>query len=285
MNRRGMTLIELLVALCVSGILVAGVYKTFISQQHTFAVQEQVVDMQQNVRLSINQMTRELRMAGFGGGGADGWTATDFFKHGAIYGAYTDVVNPNLGGTSVTVLEGYEPLIRTTLSQPASASSSSPNNKMISVSDVSSFDQPPKPKIYISVNGTEAHHIAAIDTATKTITFAAWDKLVGDHQAGEPVYLIAAVTYSIGMLDGKSCLLRDDHLGSGPQPVADNIESLQFAYFDGNGNPTGIPADIRMIQVTVVARSDQADKDLAKTGDGLRRRTVRTNLQLRNMLF
>jgi type IV pilus assembly protein PilW len=275
-----MTLIELLVALSVSAILVAGVYKTFISQQHTFTVQEQVVDMQQNVRLSINQLTRELRLAGFGGGGADGWTATDFFKHGAIYGSYTDVVNPDLGGTSVTVLEGYEPLIRTTLGVTANT-----KDKSIFVNDVSSFDQPPKPKIYISVNGTEAHHIAAIDAGAKTITFPGWDKLVGDHQAGEPVYLIAAVTYSIGMFDGKSCLLRDDHLGAGPQPVADNIESLQFKYFDTNGNETAVPADIRMIQVTVVAKSDQPDKDLVKTGDGLRRRTVRTNLQLRNMLF
>ncbi len=290
MNRKGLTLIELLVALSVSGILVAGVYKTFISQQHTFSVQEQVVDMQQSVRLAINQMTRELRMAGFGGGGAGSWDSTEFFKHGAIYGLYTGVVNP-IGGANVTVLEGYEPLIRTTLSQPASASSPSPNNRKITVGGDAStiFDQPPNPKIYISVNGTEAHHIESVvfDGVNSTdITFAGWDKLVGDHQVKEPVYLIAAVTYSVGMFDGKpNCLLRDDHLGSGPQPVADNIESLQFAYFDKNGNATGVPADIRMIQVTVVAVSDQPDKDLVKTGDGLRRRAVRTNLQLRNMLF
>ena len=63
MNRKGITLIELLVALTISGILVAGVYRTFVSQQHTYTVQEQVVDMQQNVRLAINRMTRELRMA------------------------------------------------------------------------------------------------------------------------------------------------------------------------------------------------------------------------------
>ena len=282
MNRKGITLIELLVALSVSALLVAGVYRTFISQQHTFTVQEQVVDMQQNVRLAITGMTRELRMAGFGGGGDD-WTTTDFFKHGPIYGSYTAIVNPDLGGTSVTVLEGYEPLIRTTLGVTANT-----KDKSIFVNDVSGFDEPPGPKIYISVNGTEAHHIAAIDAAAnpKKITFPGWDKgLIAAHQIGEPVYVVAAVTYSVGMFDGKSCLLRDDHLGSGPQPVADNIESLQFAYLDKDGNPTGIPAEIRMIQVTVVAKSDQPDKDLAKTGDGFRRRTVRTNLQLRNMLF
>ncbi len=286
MNRKGMTLIELLVGLSVSGILIAGIYRTFVSQQHTFTVQEQIVDMQQNVRLSINRMTRELRMAGFGGGGSDGWykdfpAGTEFFKHGVIYGAYTDITNPAGGGTSVTVLEGYEPLIRTTLSVTGNA-----DDKSISVSDVSSFDQPPNPKIYISINGTEAHHIKTIDAGAKTITFPAWDKgLIAVHQIGEPVYLVAAVTYSVGMFDGKSCLLRDDHMGAGLQPVADNVESLQFAYFDANGNPTANPPDIRMIRVAVVVTSDQADRDLAKAGDGLRRRTLTTNIQLRNLPF
>jgi type IV pilus assembly protein PilW len=279
MNRKGITLIELLVALSVSGILVAGVYKTFISQQHTYTVQDQLVDMQQNVRLAINRMTRELRMAGFGGGGVDGWTSTDFFKHGAIYGSYTNVVNPGGGGTNVTILEGYEPLVRTTLSGNAVT-----NDKKIFLNDVSSFDAPPNPRKYISINGTEAHHITAIDTADKKITFPGWDKLVADHLAGEPVYLLGAVTYSIGMFDGKSCLLRDDHMGGGAQPVADNIESLQFRYFDANGNETANPADIRMIQVTVVAISDQTDKDY-KTGGGFRRQPLTSNIQLRNLLF
>lgn len=281
MNRKGITLIELLVALSVSGILVAGVYKTFVAQQHTFTVQEQVLDMQQNVRLSITGMTRELRMAGFGGGGISGWDSTEFFKHGAIFGAYTGVVNPGPGGTSVTVLEGFEPIVRTTMSDPVAA-----NIKTISVGGDASgiFDQPPNPKIYISVNGIEAHHILSVaydSGQNKTnITFAGWDKLVADHQQGEPVYVIAAVTYSVGMFDGKSCLMRDDHLGSGPQPVADNIEGLQFEYFDVNGNVTAVPADIRMIRATVVAMPDHADKDLASS-----RRKVTTNLQLRNLIF
>jgi len=79
--------------------------------------------------------------------------------------------------------------------------------------------------------------------------------------------------------------LRDDHLGSGPQPVAENIDDLQFAYFDANGNPTANPPDIRMIQLTIIARTDKTDPELAKAGDGLRRRTLTTNIQLRNLLF
>ncbi|MGZ6347171.1 MAG: hypothetical protein ACXWNC_06340, partial [Anaerolineales bacterium] len=270
-------LIELLVALSVSGILIAGAYRTFVSQQHTYAVQDQVVDMQQNIRLAINRMTRELRMAGFGGGGVDSWANGEFFKHGAVYG-FGNVVNPGAGDTSITVFEGFETLIRTTLSLNANTAANS-----IFVNDVSSFDTANRK--YISINGSEVHHISNINAGNKELQFLGWDKLTTDHLAGEPVYLLQAITYSIGMFDGKSCLLRNDHLGGPAQPVAENVESLRFAYFDVNGNPTANSADIRMIQVTVVARSDQVDPELAKAGDGFRRRTLTSNLQLRNLLF
>jgi type IV pilus assembly protein PilW len=270
MNRKGITLIELLVALTISGILVGGVYRTFVSQQHTYTVQEQVVDMQQNVRLGINRMTRELRMAGFGKMDAT------FFGHGAMYGTFSNVVNPGGDDHSVTIVAGYQTLIPTTMSLNATTGSNS-----IFLNDVSGFDTGVKQ--YISINGLESHRIQQI--IGKEIQFPGWDKLTNDHLAGEPVYLVMAITYSIGPFEGKSCLLRDDHLGSGPQPVTENIENLQFAYFDANGNPTANLPDIRMIQLTIIARTDKTDSELAKAGDGFRRRTLTTNIQLRNLLF
>lgn len=66
MNKRGVTLIELLIALIITAILVAGVYRTFVSQQRTYTVQDQVVEMQQNVRAALNKMFREIRMVNYG---------------------------------------------------------------------------------------------------------------------------------------------------------------------------------------------------------------------------
>ena len=283
MNRKGITLIELLVALTISGILVAGVYRTFISQQHTYTVQEQVVDMQQNVRLAINRMTREIRMANFGrqvDKNPDNTYNTTFFDHGAMYGTFSNVVNP--GVDSVTIVAGYQTLIPTTLSLNAASGSNS-----IFVNDVSSFDTAIKK--YISINGWESHQISTI--IGNEIKFPGTDKLTKDHLQGERLYLVMAITYSIGPFEGKSCLLRDDHLGAGPQPVAENIENLQFAYFDDASPPNQLvlpiadPNIIRMIQVTIIARTDKTDSELAKAGDGFRRRTLTTNIQLRNLAF
>ena len=59
---RGVTLIELLVSLVVSSILVAALYRAFVGQQKTYAVQEEVADLQQNAKVAINRMMRDIRM-------------------------------------------------------------------------------------------------------------------------------------------------------------------------------------------------------------------------------
>lgn len=268
-----MTLIELLVALSISGILVAGVYRTFVSQQHTYTVQEQVVDMQQNVRLAINRMTRELRMAGFGRMDAT------FFGGGGMHGIYKNVITPGGDGKSVTVVGGYQ--TATTLSANALAGSN-----IIQVNDATPLDIAGKK--YISINGLESHRIKSI--TGNQIEFFTGEILNVDHLAGEPVFLIMAITYSLGVFEGKSALLRDENLGLGPQPVAENIENLQFRYVMNTGETLDVvPAarfnDIRMIQVNIVARTDRTDPELAKVGDGFRRRTLTSNIQLRNLLF
>jgi type IV pilus assembly protein PilW len=56
---------ELLVAMAMVGIVMAAVYSTYKSQQDTYVAQEQVAEMQQNLRASLYQMGRDIRMAGF----------------------------------------------------------------------------------------------------------------------------------------------------------------------------------------------------------------------------
>ena len=84
-KKDGLTLIELLVALAMSGILTAGAYRTFISQQRTYTVQDQVVDTQQNVRVALDRMTREIRMAGY---------RKDLLASAGSIGGYTEVITP-----------------------------------------------------------------------------------------------------------------------------------------------------------------------------------------------
>ena len=64
--QRGLTLIELMVALALSFIVIGAVYRTFTSQQRTYTIQDQVAEAQQNARVAMNILMRDLRMAGHG---------------------------------------------------------------------------------------------------------------------------------------------------------------------------------------------------------------------------
>ncbi len=71
MNKRrcekGFTLIEIMIAMAILSIAMAGIYKAFRSQQNTYMSQELVADMQQNARASTYVMQNEIRMAGYKG--------------------------------------------------------------------------------------------------------------------------------------------------------------------------------------------------------------------------
>jgi type IV pilus assembly protein PilW len=66
-DKKGITLIELLVALVIGGIIIAGIYRVFVSQSKAYVVQDQVAETQQNIRSAMEILLRDLRMAGFDG--------------------------------------------------------------------------------------------------------------------------------------------------------------------------------------------------------------------------
>lgn len=64
-NSKGFTLIEILIATAVSGIVMIALYQTFNSQQKSYVIQEDVANMQQNARVAMLFMTNDIRMAGY----------------------------------------------------------------------------------------------------------------------------------------------------------------------------------------------------------------------------
>ena len=62
---RGFTLIELLMAVAIAGVVVGGVYSVYLTQQKSYLAQQEIVEMQQNLRAAMQLMEREIRMAGY----------------------------------------------------------------------------------------------------------------------------------------------------------------------------------------------------------------------------
>jgi hypothetical protein len=134
---------------------------------------------------------------------------------------------------------------------------------------------------YVSVGGLESYTISAIDSGTMTLTLNGVLKY-NPVPSSTLVYPIRALTYRVVNTGGVMTLERDESTGAGFQPMADDIEAVQFEYMDENGNPTADPADICRIRVVVTARTDEPDPEL-KDGDGRRRRQIASNVYLRNM--
>jgi len=289
MNRRGVTLIELMISMVISAALIAAIYRTFLTQQSTYVVQDNVADMQQNVRVAVNEMMREIRMAGFG----NVQSILPVTIHGTTY---ANVINPDtpspgavtilagLGGSAT--LTGFAPLNVVTVSSLHTSS-----GKLL-------FDTGSRQ--FISLGGSECLAITGIAGNTLTLSGNVMTAFKTDPTADPTVnvvvpvsvFSIRAITYSVlpdasvVLPDGSNppVLKRNENLGGGNVTVADNIENVAFQYLDGNGNPTGIPANIRTVRVTVTARTENKDPQLkAGAGDGYRRRQVVSSILLRNM--
>jgi len=76
-NKNGFTLIELLVAMAISGIVAGAIFTAFQSQQKSYFIQDQVTEMQQNLRAAMDIMVREIRMAGYDPQSSNGFGIID----------------------------------------------------------------------------------------------------------------------------------------------------------------------------------------------------------------
>ncbi len=61
----GFTLLELLIAVAVMGLVVASLLEVFTTQHRTYVVVDQVTEAQQSTRAVAHLLEHDLRMAGF----------------------------------------------------------------------------------------------------------------------------------------------------------------------------------------------------------------------------
>jgi hypothetical protein len=215
-------------------------------------------------------MMSEIRMAGFG---------NVSMVLPVTFGAKTfnNVVNPDAPvASSLTIICAIQG--GATITQPAT-----PNSNQIKVSSLDDFDITKNPdKKYISIGGLESHVISAVDTNQKIITLN--DTIIYNHLSGTLVFPIRAISYQVVSEDGKKFTLkRDENIGGGRQPLADNIKDIQFQYLDANGNETATPASIRMVRATVTATTAISDDEYKDRKTIPPKRTIASNIYLRNM--
>jgi len=97
---------------------------------------------------------------------------------------------------------------------------------------------------------------AGIVAATTTANQLDFTMDIGDGASFEPDGDLDDPNEQVSYLLNSGNLCRDT--GGGPMALARNVDALNFVYLDEDGNITGTMADVRAIQVAIVARAGQA---------------------------
>lgn len=135
-NQRGMTLVELLVAMAISLFLLIAIALVYSSSKNGFVYANNTVRMSEDASFAVDSLSRDIRMAAYGGcagtviartAGADSvlYTADDVIDH--PYSSATTKSTPNIFNVSPPTLaaSGYEPV------SPFSALALTANNAVV----------------------------------------------------------------------------------------------------------------------------------------------------------
>jgi type IV pilus assembly protein PilW len=219
---RGFSLIEVLVAMAVSSILITAIYQLFHNQRDSYLLQDQVAEMQQNLRSGLYLLTKELRSAGY-----------DPLRTG-LFGFVTDFAAPN---------QIFNPDIN-------------------------------------------------YATDKSTIAFTIDDNEDGVRDKNDAEQIAYRLNTSTNALERYSAS------NSAWQVVATNVDALDFVYLDTAGAVTTNPANIRAVQITMLVRTGEKDREYKNphtylnkqgqnictscTNDQYYRRLLSTTIHIRN---
>ena len=237
-KQKAFTLVELLIAMAIALIVIAAISSTFVSQRKTYDVQEQISERIQNGRAAMDILSSEIRMTGSGvTGSALPWI--DWA--GVAFATIPVLIEEGTGalGSDIIHIAGCFDGPAATLSSNASAGNTTidvtPVDSNKSVSDL--FDT--NDKKVICINGVENAVVTAISGDTLTIDTDPNNNqgLLNTYDATAAtinVCVVKVLSYSIVQdPDGSYILKRDENLGAGRQPLAENITNLQF-FLSGN---------------------------------------------------
>jgi len=213
MNRRGFSLLEILVVITVASISLVILATATRSQARSAVFQIGTADMNQNVRSGLDLFAREVRMAGYG-----------------MAAVPTNVL------ATVEVLHTADPLtvvLRGNYGNVRSAGSATASIVTLdaTAAPFPTFTVGKQLAVYSEIIGVaEVRTITGYNPGSHQITLSS--NLAQVYDPGSPVNQLDARTYR---LDGASVLWR------GTDPVADQVSILQLSYVLQNGTAVADP--------------------------------------------
>lgn len=292
-RERGFTLVELLVAIAAGALLISAVYNLFIVQNKTYADQNTVADIQQNVRSAMSILASEMRQAGYGFSIIGTYTS----ESGTVY-----AVTPSNSSTApdeITIRYGVNPDPNNPDTQVTlSAAMTDSVSSALEVSNTTGFAT--GDSVIISDGQNAACLVLNGNPSGNTLPYSPTASNIfpsGGFPAGSAVYKLRTVGFRVN-----NNVLQMNVDNGGWQDLVNHIEDLQFAY-RGTSTPSGTWLDnpspvnqttLNNIQVFILARAEAADPHFngqrpalrdhaAGAADHFRRRLLSSTLRMRNL--
>jgi prepilin-type N-terminal cleavage/methylation domain-containing protein len=231
----GFTLVELLIGLAISSILALSLWSLASTQERTYGSQDNATEMQQNLRVALQSLTRDIMAAGLGPQSStiNGQDASAWYNATNNWNAF------NITATSIDII-GCGQTPATLISQAASGT----NTLALAAGEGAGFTASQN----ISIEGAENAVVTSVSGDTLTLS----ENLGLTHPPGASVYPLQWVTYSVA----GGVLNMDQHNSNGPQAVASDITAMAI---------TASATDPKALTVSLTGSTSSAAAPLVST--------------------
>jgi len=274
-GERGVTLLEVLVAMTIGAILLTGVFRFLVSQTTAFLEYRQAAEMQQELRWAINYIGERLKLAGNGVPPTCGWPIIENIDGGEA------------GSDSVNVLGSFKSLVITTTQNMGNEGSQIKvdNTDGLEVGDLCVISDGVYQEIFM-VTDINALHI--------------WHQTAPPWNDDNKLEHRYAADSSITVVTHYSFFVQEDEDGHEnlmvrtqayePQILLGDVEDFQVRFKMANGEWIDDPypdeiIDIRMIEISLRARSGEPIKGYTDPvyGDSYKRIEMKTRVIPKNI--
>lgn len=212
-GQRGFSLLEVLIASMMSVLVVGGILVMLMGLQDVHRNQQELIDAQQTARLALEQMQRDLGMAGVG--------------LASMLSPLPVVMPRDDGGVEIRHNQGG---VTTYLIQDMSGTGSA-----LSVDDASAFESGMTVAVYDATGTIDMVTLTSVDTAGDSLHHDGTSKAYTVAN-GTAVSRVQTVRYELQSVNTTLALRRQ--VDTDPaQPLARNVVSLNVTYFDDSVPP------------------------------------------------
>ena len=284
LTRRGLTLVELIVALTLLGIISAGLYRVLVNNQRIYHAQTQRIDLQQNIRAGATILPAEFRELDARDGDITAMTPTSITIRAQRQLAFICAL-PVLGGGNATFVIRRTPFygVRDFNAATDSVFVYYEGDAATTVDDgwvIGAVTATPPPGV--CSDGSAGRLLITAPTFAPGPGVLQQFNQTGRIEDGAVIRGWTPVTYLLYTgTDGRQYLGYQEAGTTSPLVGPLTANGLTFAYYDSTGAATAVPAQVAKIEIRLRAETGapirQSDGTFNRLVD-----SVQTWVSLRN---